>query len=216
MQFHTRRVGPLENNVIVLTDDAGTEAMLVDPAWGSEILTGWARDIGVSIKFIVDTHGHFDHSFHNALWRENTGAKLLYHQDDEFMLARQSEAARMWGAEAPDSPPADQGLRGVKALKLGREEIALFHCPGHSPGSVCLYTPDAHEGHGLLLSGDVLFRRSIGRTDLPGGDYGTLLRSIRERLLTLPEETLVIPGHGEHTRIGEEKEENHFLTGGYF
>lgn len=216
MLFHWKRVGPLDNNVVVLSDDAETEAMLVDPAWGSDSLADWVASLGLPVKYIVDTHGHFDHSFHNALYRELTGAELLYHEDDAFMLERQGEISRMWGAQAPDSPPADRGLRGMKSLALGREEIRLFHCPGHSPGSICLYTPGADEGRGLLLSGDVLFRRSIGRSDLPGGDQDVLLRSIREQLFTLPEETLVLPGHGEFTRIGEEKEENPFLTGGFF
>lgn len=224
MKIHFRRVGPLDNNVFVLTDDEEREALIVDPAWGSEALVPWARGSARTIAAILDTHGHFDHTYENARFREQTDAPLLHHRDDSDWVENQSRQGEMFGVAVPDSPRADAYVKDGEVLRVGQEEVTLIHCPGHTRGSVCVYAPSAtlaadDEGAAprpAVLTGDVLFRGSIGRTDLPGGSLPVLLDSIRARLLTLPDDTLVLPGHGDFSTVGEEREHNPFLTGRYF
>ena len=232
MKIYTQQVGPLQNNVFVVTDDKGREGILVDPAWGSDALESWVKGIGCNILAILDTHGHFDHCFENALYRRLTGAKLLIHRDDDAWLEQQGRQGKVWGVEAPESPPADENVRDAQVLKLDGEEAHVFHCPGHTEGSACLYLPaavvagdstmaDASEKPATqnpapaVLTGDALFRGSIGRTDMPGGDFPTLIKSIRSKILTLPDNTLVLPGHNDFSTVGEERQANPFLTERY-
>jgi glyoxylase-like metal-dependent hydrolase (beta-lactamase superfamily II) len=233
VKIYTRQVGPLQNNVFVVTDDEGREGILVDPAWGSDALEGWVKGIGCDILAILDTHGHFDHCFENALYRRLTGAKLVIHRDDNAWLEQQGKQGTACGVEAPESPPADENVRDAQVIKLGGEEAHVFHCPGHTEGSTCLYVPaavvagnssmadtsekpEARSPAPAVLTGDALFRRSIGRTDLPGGDFSTLIKSIHSKILTLPDETLVLPGHNDFSTVGEERQTNPFLTGKHF
>ena len=215
-------------NAFVITDDDETSAIFVDPGWGSERILEWAQDIGTPIERIVDTHGHFDHCFQNALFKEHTGAELLIHKDDEVFLERQVETGRKWGAHVPPSPVPDGYLTDGEELKLGKEKLTVMHCPGHSPGSVCLHIEDGETGDmgaseipggrgrgPMVITGDVIFAGSIGRTDFPGGDFPTLIRSIKTRLMTLAPETRLFPGHNEFTTVEIEARSNPFVTGDY-
>lgn len=202
-------VGPMENNVYLLVDDDGRRAVAVDCSIGAEAVLRYADENGLTIGLIVNTHGHLDHVYNNKLFKERTGASLAIHPADLPYLERLSEMAAAWGLPPTESPGPDVLLEDGQRLQVGNISLEVIHTPGHTPGSICLYLP------GLLISGDTLFRESIGRTDLPGGSFPQLISSIRAKLLPLPDETAVYPGHGPPTSIGHERRRNPFLaTGG--
>lgn len=163
------------------------------------------KELDLTPELVVDSHGHFDHIGGNAGLVERTGAELLIHGDDLAFLREAGVHAEHWGMEFTASPEPDRLLTGGESLAVGELAFEVIHTPGHSPGGISLYMP----GH--LFTGDALFEGSIGRTDLPGGDYATLIRSIRERLLILPDDTVVHPGHGPESTIGRERSGNPFL-----
>jgi hydroxyacylglutathione hydrolase len=201
-------MGPLENNVYLLVDEASGMAAVVDPGIDSEPLLERVREAGWTLTAVINTHGHFDHVFCDAYYLEQTGAPLLIHADDLPLLQALPEQAAWIGYPAPPIPTPGRLLADGDRIALGDTELAVIHTPGHTPGGICLL------GEDILISGDTLFAGSIGRTDLPGGDTNTLLRSIRERLLPLPDATRVYPGHGPATTIGREREANPFLLEG--
>lgn len=206
-------VGLLACNCTLLGDPATGEAIVIDPGLaergGPGHLLARLAALGLRLKQIIVTHAHIDHVGGALALKQATGAPILLHQADLPLLAMMDMQA-VWIGVAP--PPvaspdasADDGLRvGLASL---RGEV--LHTPGHTEGSICVLFREA----GLLVAGDTLFAGSIGRTDLPGGDGSKILRSIESRLLPLPEKTLVIPGHGEETTIGAERERNPFLQG---
>jgi hydroxyacylglutathione hydrolase len=207
MELQTFVTGPAQTNVYLIWDAVTLEAALIDPGIGSEEVEGAVSRLGLRPKYIFNTHAHFDHTWLNAyycrLWPE---AKLVYHRLDEPLLDASAEASTMFGFPAPeDSPHAGEYCDEGGAYWLGGEELRILHLPGHSPGSVGIVTTLG------VFSGDVLFRDGIGRTDLPGGDEATLLRTIREKVLAFPEATVVYPGHGPATTVGEEKTGNPYL-----
>ncbi|MCK5349187.1 MAG: MBL fold metallo-hydrolase, partial [Desulfobacula sp.] len=153
----------------------------------------------------INTHGHFDHVSANKRMKEATGAEIAIHPEDEPMLHELSQSALMFGLSSENSPPADILLEDGDEVTFGEITLQVIHTPGHSKGGISLYT----KGH--LFSGDTLFSGSIGRTDLPGGDYDTLISNIREKLLIFDEDTIVYTGHGPETTIGNEKRMNPFL-----
>ena len=203
---------PFQENTYVVWDEATMEAAIVDcgalfPQEEEKIET-FVNENNLKIKYILNTHLHLDHCFGNAWAAELYGVLPMAHEDDETLLARMGEQARMFGLPFEVRTEKLGGyLEDGDVLKLGDNEIKVIHTPGHSRGGLCFYIPAA----GWLVSGDSLFEGSIGRTDLEGGSYATLIKSITERLLTLPEETVVYPGHGAYTTIGEEKKSNPFL-----
>ena len=201
------RCGPMDNGVYVLYDaDFGT-AVIVDPSFASEAAWAFVARHKLRLEAIVNTHGHFDHVVGNAEWHERApGASLYLHPLDVPLLVDAPQAAARWGLDVPPSPLPDRAFVPGEPVSLAGQSWQVLHVPGHSPGSVCLYRP------GLLLGGDVLFRGSIGRTDLPGGDHALLLSGIRTALLVLPDDTIVYPGHGATTTIGAERRHNPFLT----
>ena len=207
LRVETYEVGPLENNTYLVVDDAGREAVLVDPSMGSETLAARIRELGVRLTAVVNTHGHFDHIFHNALFAEEFGAPVLLHEGDLELLRGVESHAALFGFRARKGPEPSAFLRPGQTLAVGSGTLRVIHTPGHSPGGVCLV------GEGFVLAGDTLFAQSIGRTDLPGGDFDTLVRSIRRELYTLPDATEVLPGHGPSTLIGYEKRHNPFVKG---
>jgi hydroxyacylglutathione hydrolase len=156
---------------------------------------------------IVNTHCHVDHVLGNSFFKNKFKIINAAHADDEFLLENAVETGRIFGLEVEAPPKSDVYLQEGKRLSFGNSFLEVLHVPGHSPGSVALYSKDDN----FILTGDVLFNGSIGRTDLPGGDYDTLIRSIREKLLELPDDVLVYCGHGAETTIGEEKVSNPFL-----
>ncbi len=200
-------VGPLQCNCTVLADEGTLEATVVDPGGDVGQILGLLAANRLRLTQIVVTHAHIDHIAGALELRERTGAPVLYNQRDLPLVAMMDVQAGWLGMATPRVAPPDNSAEDGLLLSIGHHRAEVIHTPGHTPGSISLYLSD----DALLLAGDTLFRRSVGRTDLPGGDTATLLRSIRERLLHLPEGTTVVPGHGEHTTIGEEAERNPFL-----
>lgn len=203
---------PFQENTYVMWDEATMEAAIVDcgalfPQEEEKIET-FVNENNLKIKYILNTHLHLDHCFGNAWAAECYGVLPMAHEDDETLLARMGEQARMFGLPFEvRTEKLGEYLKDGDILKLGNNEIKVIHTPGHSRGGLCFYIPAA----GWLVSGDSLFEGSIGRTDLEGGSYTTLIKSITERLLILPDETVVYPGHGAYTTIGKEKKSNPFL-----
>ena len=200
-------VGPLQCNCSILGDETSLEAIVVDP--GDEI----SRSVTVlqkhhlSVQQSVVTHAHIDHIAGAQRLKSLTGAPILYNQLDLPLVKMMDIQAGWLGIATPDVPlpdlsPADNSLVSIDGLSG-----TVLYTPGHTQGSLCLHLP----AHNLLLAGDTLFARSVGRTDLPGGDTRQLLRSIHDRLLPLPDITRVLPGHGPATTIGEERQSNPFL-----
>ena len=200
MIFEIIVVGHLGVNCFVVGCEKSGVGVVVDPgADGEEILAVVAKH-GLKIEKIINTHGHFDHIGANKLLKDTTGAELLIHDRDTPYLSRAAEVATMYGLKADNSPLPDRFLTDGLELLFGECRMIVLHTPGHTPGGCCLYFPE----EGKVITGDTLFAESVGRTDLPGGSAELLLDSIRNRLLPLPDETLVYPGHGPTTTIGEE------------
>ncbi len=200
-------VGLFQENCYVIGSRRTGEAVVVDPGDEPDEIMALAKDMGVKITRIVCTHAHLDHVMAARAIKEATGAPFFLHSDDLWLLRQVPESARAWGLQADVPPDPDHMLSDGQDLEIGGVGLKVIHTPGHTPGSICLYTP------GMLFSGDTLFRGSIGRTDLPGGDYGKLMRSITRRLLALPDDTVVLPGHMLETTIRAERESNPFIRG---
>ena len=191
-------VGQLQTNCYVI--ESLGHALVVDPGGEPERILRFIKDLNATTTRIVATHTHFDHVLGVDGVRKSTNTPFLIHRDDLPMLeSMQSRVRQFMGFEVPPPPKVDGYLKDGESLNLGDETIRVLHTPGHSPGSISL------SGYGYVLTGDALFNQSIGRTDLPGGDLETLVRSIRERLFKLDDETIVYPGHGPETTIGDEK-----------
>ncbi len=200
--------GALENNVFIVHDSTSLECALIDPTMDSEFLASKIESAGLLLRYIVDTHGHFDHTFHNRFFKNRfPQAELLIHKADEHMLKAQTELATMFGFTASESPVPNRYISESDELTLGIELLKVLETPGHSEGGICLY----HDG--FLIAGDTLFKNGIGRTDLPGGNHKKLLKSIKEKIYTLPECTIVYCGHGPNTTVGYEKTTNPFIRG---
>ena len=198
--------GPLETNTFVVADRATAEAIVIDPGGEpGEILAFLAKE-RLRCRQIVNTHGHFDHVSGNRALKAATGASLLIHAEDAPMLGQAESHARFFMVRAENSPPADVYLADREELRVGKVLLRVVHTPGHSPGSVTLVAP------GMAFCGDLVFYGSVGRTDLPGGSEKTLLESIRTHILTLPDDTVLHPGHGPDTTVGLERRQNPFFS----
>jgi len=200
-------VGLLQCNCTILGDEATREAIVVDPGDDIPRILMLLAKHALRVKQIVITHAHIDHIAGALELKRITGAPILYNQRDLPLVAMMDEQAGWLGVDTPNVAPPDDNLVDGYAINIGGISGQAIHTPGHTQGSVCLYLPK----ESLLLAGDTLFAGSVGRTDLPGGDTRTLIRSIHERLMSLPDDTAVIPGHGEFTSIGLERESNPFL-----
>jgi glyoxylase-like metal-dependent hydrolase (beta-lactamase superfamily II) len=202
-------VGALGCNCSILGDEVSREAIVIDP--GDEIgrIQKLIAKHGLTVKMIVITHAHIDHIGGAQKLRALTGAPVYMHEDDSFLADQLAVQAGWLGMETPENPGIDVPLHEGDVLRAGSLAADVLHTPGHTPGSVSLYLPLEKR----VIAGDTLFEGSIGRTDLPGGNTPQIMRSIRGKLYTLPEETLVIPGHGGTTSIGEEKRTNPFVRG---
>lgn len=200
-------VGPLQCNCSILGDEASREAIVVDPGDDISRIVGTLEKHQLTVKQIIVTHAHIDHIAGAERLKRMTGAPILYNQND-LPLVRMMDIQAGWlGIPTPEVAPPDASLEDGQVISITGLTGSILHTPGHTEGSVCLYLPQ----QSLLLAGDTLFAGSIGRTDLPGGDTQKLLKSIRDSLLTLPDNVTVLPGHGEKTSIGIERESNPFL-----
>ncbi|MEI9977015.1 MAG: MBL fold metallo-hydrolase [Ignavibacteriota bacterium] len=200
-------VGMLQCNCSIFGDEQTREAIVVDP--GDEIasiLEIVARH-GLTVKAIVITHAHIDHIGGAQKLKRATGAPVYMNQNDSELHNMMDVQAAWLGIQTPETAAIDSDAKDGSVLAIGTTEFHVLHTPGHTQGSISLWIP----AEGKLVAGDTLFRDSIGRTDLPGGDGRQILRSIHDKLLPLPEETVVIPGHGANTTIGREKQFNFFL-----
>ena len=201
-------VGPLQCNCSVIGDDVSHEAIVIDPGDDIEDILAIVRKHKLQVKQIVITHAHIDHVGGAMKLRAATGAPILLNQNDYALLKMLDEQAAWLGMSSPGKVEIDQSVGQADTVKAGSIVADVIHTPGHTEGSVCLYFSTEKK----LIAGDTLFAGSIGRTDLPGGSMQKILRSLSEKVLALPDETIVVPGHGPLTTIGEERESNPFLT----
>jgi len=201
-------VGPLQCNCSIIGDEATHEAMVIDPGDDIDEILTILRENKLQVKQIVITHAHIDHVGGAMKLRAQTGAPILLNQSDYALLKMLDMQATWVGMAAPGEVSIEASIADGEKLRTGSLTANVIHTPGHTEGSVCLYFP----AEKLLIAGDTLFARSIGRTDLPGGSHAKIMRSLHDRVMTLPDETVVIPGHGPTTTIGEEREENPFLV----
>ena len=194
MILKTLVVGPIQSNCYIVGCERTREAAVIDPGGDADrILITLAKD-KLRCVYIINTHGHFDHSADNKRLKEVTGAQLLIHQADAPMILHQS-----------NSPPPDRYLGEGDIITFGDISLKVLHTPGHSPGGISLVTDK------IVFVGDTLFAGSIGRTDFPGGDYDGLLRNVREKIFTLGDDVVVYPGHGPKTTVGRERKTNPFF-----
>ena len=207
MIIETFPVGPLQCNCTILGDEQAGEAIVIDP--GDEIGRIHRRlgELGLKLKQILVTHAHIDHVGGALKLKRLTGAPILFNQNDLPQIKMMEEQAGWLGIPTPETAPPDEPLTDGLSVGLASYPGQVIHTPGHTQGSVCLHFAPLK----LLVAGDTLFAGSIGRTDLPGGTYGQIIESIQSRLLPLPDETKVLPGHGPGTTIGAERRKNPFL-----
>jgi glyoxylase-like metal-dependent hydrolase (beta-lactamase superfamily II) len=202
-------VGMLQCNCSIFGDEQTREAMVVDPGDETERVLEVVRRHGLTVKAIVITHAHIDHIGGAQKLKSATGAPVYMNTNDTGLQKMMEVQAAWLGTRTPEAVEIDVDAKEGERVAIGAAEFHVLHTPGHTPGSISLWIPSEVK----VVAGDTLFRESIGRTDLPGGDGRQILRSIRDKLLPLPDETVVIPGHGENTTIGREKRFNYFLQG---
>jgi len=199
-------VGPFASNCYIVGSQSNKEGMIIDPGDEAKQILKRVKDLGLDIKFIALTHGHIDHTGALKEVKEATGAEVAVHGDDAKSLNNQLVAIA-FGLSYPAPPPPDRLLKGGDSIDVGDLHFEVLHTPGHTPGGICLL------GEGVVFSGDTLFNYGVGRTDLPGGSSSQLMNSIQTKLMTLPDNTIVYPGHGSDTTIGAERRGNPFLRG---
>ena len=203
---------PIQENTYIIWDDT-LEAAVIDAGnmneRENEALAKFIADNGLKPKYALNTHGHFDHLLGVDFLREKYGAQLAMSSKDEFLLKGASVSAELFGVKADALPEAiDVDLEGKESIKFGNTELKIIPTPGHTPGHVAFFEPESK----VLCTGDTLFRESIGRTDLPGGDYSWIMRSIIENILPLGDDVKIYPGHGETSDIGHESMYNPFVV----
>ncbi|MEN8256650.1 MAG: MBL fold metallo-hydrolase [Thermodesulfobacteriota bacterium] len=210
MLIRQKVVGSMAVCCYVLGCEETKKGVVVDPGGDEESILALCEQEGLNIEYVIATHGHPDHVCGNRKIKEATGAQIIMHGDDDAFFGKPEvqQYFSMLGLEA--SPPADILVKDGDTITFGNQSLKVFHTPGHTPGGICLYSGTD------LFTGDTLFVGAIGRTDFPGGDMGQFMKSIQEKLLTLPDDTVVWPGHGyggSKSTIGEEKRSNPFITG---
>ncbi len=201
-------VGPLQCNCSIFGDETTREAVVVDPGDDISDIQAILDRHQLRVTAIVITHAHIDHIGGAEKLKKSSGAPVYMNENDRFLAASLAMQASWLGVATPADPGIDVAARDGDVIPLAEAGFHVLHTPGHTPGSISLWLPSENK----LVAGDTLFRDSIGRTDLPGGNFQQEIVSIREKLLTLPEDSVVIPGHGASTTIGREKERNPFLN----
>jgi glyoxylase-like metal-dependent hydrolase (beta-lactamase superfamily II) len=200
-------VPPLGCNCSILGDPVTKQAIIVDPGGAHERILHKVRELGLTVTQILHTHAHFDHFLASGAIKQATGARICLHQEDLPLWELLEVQCRLFGVPFQPAPLPECCLRDDEVLRVGGMIGRAIHTPGHTPGSMSFYFARQQ----VVLAGDTLFQGGIGRTDLWGGDFGAIEESIRERLYRLPEETLVVTGHGPETHIGIERETNQFV-----
>ena len=203
----TFSVPPLGCNCSIIGDPVSKQAIVVDPGGAAQRILREVRELGLTVTRILHTHAHFDHFLASGEMKRATGAALCLHQDDRGLWEMLEVQCRVFGVQYVPVPPPDHWIADEEKVLVGQVTAVALHTPGHTPGSMSFHIPEG----GIVLAGDTLFRGSIGRTDLWGGDFEAIERSIRDRLYTLVDSTLVVTGHGPETEIGWEKETNQFV-----
>ena len=198
-------VGPIMANCYIVGCEKTKTAAVIDPGDDADRILMLLAESGLTVKTIINTHGHFDHVGANKRMKEVTGAELLIHSLDAPMLSQLSAMAAAWGMSAENSPPPDRTIAHGEVVTVGGIALTVIHTPGHTPGGISLHSENA------VFVGDTLFAGSIGRTDFPGGDFDVLKASIQEKLFALPDDVTVYPGHMGLTTIGREKRTNPFV-----
>lgn len=199
-------LGPIQTNCYIAGCEETKEGVIIDPSAEPEQIMAEIEHLGLTVKYVLLTHAHFDHMMANAGVIEATGAPLALHPLD-LPLLRNNGGASFFGVRVPQSPEPDMELAEGDTITFGTHTLEVLFTPGHTPGHVSFYEANV----GIIFDGDVLFASGIGRTDLPGGDYETLMTSINEKLMVLPDETYVCSGHGPVTTIGRERQTNPWL-----
>ena len=211
MIIKTLPVGPIMANCFIVGCKETLEAAVIDPGDEADKILQSVADLDLNVKTIINTHGHFDHVSANKGIHTATNAPILIHALDAPMLEQISASAANWSLSAEDSPPPDRTINDGDTITIGKITFKVIHTPGHTPGGISLFS------NGHVFVGDTLFADSIGRTDMPGGSMAQLIKSIKERLLTLPDDTLIYPGHNygaaPFSTIAMERAENPFLNG---
>src|SRR5260370_25588835 len=200
-------VGPLQCNCSIIGDQQTREAMVIDPGDQIEDILDILREEKLTLQQIVITHAHIDHVGGAMKLKAATGASILMNQSDYALLKMLDMQAAWVGMKAPSAVHVDDAVGEGRVLRVGEISSSVMHTPGHTEGSICLYFPEEKK----LIAGDTLFAGSIGRTDLPGGSFDKIIRSLRDKVLALPDDTVVVPAHAPLTSIGEERESNPFL-----
>ncbi len=198
-------VGAFQENCWVIGNRRTGEAICIDPGEQADDILHMASEMGVTIKLIANSHAHLDHVLGVRGVQSDDNATFLLHEADLGILQGAAESAARFGMVVEQPPEPDHYIDDEQKVEVDGVELQVIHTPGHTAGSVCFY------GHGVLFSGDTLFKQSIGRTDLPGGDYNQEMSSIVDKLLMLPDETIVLPGHMDQTTLGAERVQNPFI-----
>ena len=207
LQVERLVVGPLESNCYIAWDNNAKQGVIIDPGEDAQIILRKVKELGIGIKYILATHGHFDHVGAVAGLKKELKAEFLAHKDDFFFIEEGENAARRWGFIIEQPPKPDRFIEDGDTIEVGNYELEVLHTPGHSPGGVSFLH------NRMVFGGDTLFQSSIGRTDFRKGSFEELEKSIKTRLYTLPDDTIVYTGHGPTTTIGEEKRYNLFVKG---
>lgn len=205
MFLKTITAGPLGVNCYLIGCEKTKVGAVIDPGDDAPIILNAIKQNNLEIKYILLTHGHVDHLAHLNKLQSDTHAEFLMHQEDAFLLTGLFAQALMFGLPNPGKLKPDRFVSDGEEIILGELKIKVLHTPGHSPGSVTYFVEDK------LFVGDLIFAGSIGRTDLPKGDYQTLIQSVETKIFTLPDETIIYPGHGPETTVRQEKATNPFF-----
>jgi hydroxyacylglutathione hydrolase len=205
LNVHVREVGPYQMNTIVVWCNSTREAIWFDPGAEVEEMLRWIRENELHVTRLVNTHGHVDHIAENGIAKAALNVPLCIHSADSRKLSDPMLNLSAWTGMEVISPEADELLDEGSDLNCGEHELRAMHIPGHSPGSLVFYSP------GILIAGDTLFLEGVGRTDFPDGNERDLYRAIREKIFALPDDTVIYPGHGPTTTVGNEKLHNPFI-----
>lgn len=205
MLIETLVVGMIQANCFIVADEATKKAVIIDPGGDAPVIAKRIKDRGYDVTAILATHGHFDHVEALSGVKDAVDAPIMVHPEDIPLIKNMKNQGALFGIRVTEAPPPDNFLADGDEIKFGSLTIKVLHTPGHSRGSVCFLV----DGH--LFAGDLLFQGSIGRTDLAGGDYETLINSVLTKVFTLPDDTVVHPGHGPDTTVGREKRTNPFF-----